>query len=263
MARTAEDCALMLGVIAGHDPKSPGSIDEPVPDYTAGINRGVARLRLGLDREHFFSKRVQPDVRNACEAAIEALRDLEAEIVEVRLPELEYASAAGFPILLADTSEWHKKYLRTRGDKYVPATRLMLELGEMVQGAQYVTAQRARAVLRDRVRNAFTMHRLDDLIGPTLPATTMPVEKLSVDLTGEGETALSAFLHHCFMGNVLGLPALSFPCGFSSADLPIGFQVYGRPFDEATLFRVAYAYQQVTTWHTRRPQPRLREESVR
>jgi aspartyl-tRNA(Asn)/glutamyl-tRNA(Gln) amidotransferase subunit A len=106
------------------------------------------------------------------------------------------------------------------------------------------------------------MHRLDGLIGPTLPTTTMPVEKLSVDLSGEGETALSAFLHHCFVGNVVGFPALSFPCGFSSTRLPIGFQVYGRPFEEATLFRVAHAYQQVTDWHTMRPEPQLQETAT-
>jgi aspartyl-tRNA(Asn)/glutamyl-tRNA(Gln) amidotransferase subunit A len=91
----------------------------------------------------------------------------------------------------------------------------------------------------------------------------MPVEKLSVNLTGSGETALSAFLHHSFAANVLGVPALSFPCGFSSDNLPIGFQVCGRPFDEASLFRVAHAYQQVTDWHTKRPQRQLKETSVR
>jgi aspartyl-tRNA(Asn)/glutamyl-tRNA(Gln) amidotransferase subunit A len=263
MARTAEDCALMLGVIAGYDPYDSASGNQPVPDYAAELSKGVDKLRLGLDREHFFSPRVQADVRAACEAAIKTLQSLGAEIIELRLPELEYASAAGMPVLLADTSEWHKRFMRTRGDKYVPATRLMLELGEIVLGAQYVTAQRARAVIRDRVRNSFAMHRLDGLIGPTLPSTTMPVEKLSVNLTGTGETALSAFLHHCFIGNVVGIPALSFPCGFSSENLPIGFQVYGRPFDESSLFRVAHAYQQVTDWHAKRPQPQLKETSIR
>jgi aspartyl-tRNA(Asn)/glutamyl-tRNA(Gln) amidotransferase subunit A len=262
LTRTAEDCALMLGVVAGHDPHDPGSAAEPVPDYARELRGGIAGLRLGLDREHFFSGRVVPDVRAAGEEAVESLRSLGAEIVEVRLPELGVAAAIGMPILLADTSEWHRHYLRTRRDRYVPRTRVMLELGELVLGAQYVTAQRARAMLRDRVRTAFAMHRLDALIGPTLPATTMPVEQLSVDLAGDGETALSAFLHHCFMGNVLGIPALSFPCGFSSAGLPIGFQAYGRPFEESTVLRIAHAYEQVTDWHTRRPQPHLTETGV-
>jgi aspartyl-tRNA(Asn)/glutamyl-tRNA(Gln) amidotransferase subunit A len=262
MARTVEDCALMLGVVAGYDPADSGSLREPVPDYAADLPRGAAGLRLGLDPEHFFASRVVPDVRAACEAAIEEVRALGAEIVEVRLEELAHGSAIGMPVLLADTSEWHRQLLRTRGDRYNPQTRLMIELGEMVLGAQYVTAQRARSWLKARVRNAFEMHRLDGLIGPTLPNTTMPVEKLSVDLTGHGETTLSAFLHHCFFANVIGIPALSFPCGFSSAGLPIGLQVLGRPFEESTLFRIGHAYQQVSDWHQRRPQPQLLREAV-
>ncbi|MBJ7598584.1 MAG: Asp-tRNA(Asn)/Glu-tRNA(Gln) amidotransferase GatCAB subunit A [Candidatus Dormibacteraeota bacterium] len=258
LARTAEDCALVLGVIAGHDPADSGSVPEAVPDFASALSQGVDGLRLGLDREHFLSDRVVPEVRAACEAAIEELRSVGADVVEVRLPELAHASPAGMPVLLADTSEWHRHFLRTRGDRYVPATRLMLELGEMVLGAQYVTAQRSRAWLRDRVRNSFDMHRLDGLVGPTLPTPTMPLEQLSVDLTGGGETKLSAFLRHCFAGNVVGIPALSFPCGFSSEGLPIGLQVYGRPFEESKLFRVAHAYQQVSDWHQRRPQPQLK-----
>ena len=263
MTRTAEDCALMLGVIAGRDDKDPGSFDEPVPDYGAELAEGLKGLRLGLDRDFFLYSHVVPDVRAAAEAAIEAIAELGADIVDVRLPELDHAANVGMSILLADTSEWHRRLLRSHGDKYVPATRLMLELGELVLGAQYVHAQRARAALRARLRASFEMHRLDGLITPTLPNTTVPVDKLSVDLTGEGETALSTFLHHCFLGNVFGIPALSFPCGFSAADLPIGLQLYGRPFQESVLLRIAHAYQQVTDWHTRRPEPAAKKALAR
>jgi len=262
LTRTAEDCALMLGVIAGYDERDPGSTPEPVPDYTRGLDGGIDGLRLGLDREHFFSKLLAPEVRTLCEAAVVQLQGLGAHVVDVRLGELEHASAIGMPILLSDTSGWHRHLLRARGDRYVPGTRIMLELGEFVLAAQYVTAQRARAAFRERVRNAFAAYRLDALIGPTLPTTTMPVDKLSVDLTGEGDTALSAFLHHCVMGNVLGIPALSFPCGFTTQSLPVGFQVYGRPFDESVLFRIANVYQRVTDWHTKRPQPQATRSAV-
>jgi len=263
LARNAEDCALMLGVIAGFDPQDSGSLRAPSGDYAADLGKGVEGLRLGVDHEFFFYEHVTPEVRAAAEATVEILASLGAEIVPVRLPELESAAAVGMPILLADTSEWHHRLLRSHGDKYVAATRIMLELGEMVLAAQYVHAQRVRAALRDRVKASFAMHRIDGLIGPTLPHTTMPVEQLSVSLTGEGETALSTFLHHCFMGNVLGIPALSFPCGFSSKGLPIGFQVYGRPLEESLLFRVAHAYEQVTDWHKRRPEPQLQVAAVR
>ena len=262
MTRTAEDCALMLSAIAGFDPLDACSISEPVANFSQALRRELKGLRLGLDHDFFLYKHVADDVRTASEAAIRLLGELGAEIVPVRLPELEPAAAVGMTILLADTSEWHQRLLRSHGDKYVPATRLMLELGELVLAAPYVHAQRARTALRNRLRNSFEMHRLDGLIGPTLPNTTLPVDKLSVDLTGEGETALSTFLHHCFLGNVFGIPALSFPCGFSSAGLPIGLQLYGRPFQEATLLAIAQTYQEATEWHVRRPEPRRAKAPV-
>ncbi len=255
LTRTAEDCALLFGAIAGHDPRDPGSLPEPAADFSAGIGEGVRGLRLGLDRDYFFYDRVTDEVRAAAEAAIRELEALGVDIVEVRIPELGYAPLAGMTVLLADTSEWHRRLLRTKGDLYVPGVRVMLELGEMVLGAQYVQAQRARSAIRDRVRNAFDRYRLDGLVGPTLPMPTMPLEQHSAKLTGGTDADLSPFLHHCFLGNVIGIPALSFPCGFSPTELPIGLQVYGRPLAEAMLFRVAHAYQQVTDWHTRRPEP--------
>ena len=111
--------------------------------------------------------------------------------------------------------------LRKHGDLYEPGTRVMLELGELIPAAQYVHAQRSRAVLRDRVRETFTTHALDGLVGPTLPMTTVPLSRLSTSLEGEGETALSAYVHHCFLGNVVGLPG---------AQLPVRLQL-GRPAD--------------------------------
>jgi aspartyl-tRNA(Asn)/glutamyl-tRNA(Gln) amidotransferase subunit A len=256
LTRTAEDCALMLGAIAGHDPRDATSLEAPVPDFTAGIGDGVRGLRLGLDRQFFFYEHVSDEVRAAAEEAINRLSSLGAEVVEVRTPQLEFAPYAGMAVLTADTSEWHRKLLRTRGGEYSPGVRVMLEVGELVQAAGYVHGERARAAIRAGVRNAFERHRLDCLIGPTLPTTTMPLADHSTNLAGEDEDAsLSPFLHHCFLGNVIGIPALSFPCGFSPAGLPIGLQVYGRPLTERTLLRIAHAYEQTSDWHTRRPEP--------
>jgi aspartyl-tRNA(Asn)/glutamyl-tRNA(Gln) amidotransferase subunit A len=256
LTRTAEDCALMLSAIAGHDPLDPCSVRAPVRDYAAGIGDGVRGLRLGLDRHYFFYEHVSDEVRAATEEAIEQLRSLGAEIVEVEIPQLEFAPHAGMAVLTADTSEWHKRLLRTRGGEYNPAVRVMLELGELAQAAQYVHGERARAAIRTGVRSAFEQHRLNCLVGPTLPTTTMPLAEHSTNLAGDN-TTLSPFLHHCFLGNVIGIPALSFPCGFSASQLPIGLQLYGRPFDEETMLRIAHAYQQVTDWHTRRPEPQI------
>jgi aspartyl-tRNA(Asn)/glutamyl-tRNA(Gln) amidotransferase subunit A len=255
LTRTAEDAALMLEVIAGYDRKDSGSIDEPVPRFAADLARGVAGLRLGFDNDLFFDAHVAPDVRTRTEAAIQEIASLGVEIVEVRLPELDHAADVGTAILLTDASEWHQRHLRNDAAKYVPATRRVLELGEMVLGARYVYAHRVRAALRDRLRNSFATHGLDGLVAPTVPITTVPLDQLSVDMTGEGGTSLSTFFHRCFLGNVFGIPAISFPCGFDSRGLPIGLQLYGRPLQEAVLLRVSHAYQEMTDWHTKRPDP--------
>ncbi len=255
LARTAEDCALVLDAIAGHDPRDASSLRGVPPSYTAEIGAGVKGLRLGIDREFFMYERVTDEVRKATTEAIQALESLGAEIVEIRVPALEFAPYAGMAILTPDTSEWHRKLLRGRRDEYTPGVRLMLELGELVPAAQYVQGQRARAAIRDAVRVAFDSYRLDCMIGPTLPSTTPLLAEHAVSLTGEEELSLSGFLHHCFLGNVIGIPALSFPCGFGEGHLPIGFQLYGRPLTEATMFRIAHAYEQVTSWTESRPQP--------
>ena len=255
LARTAEDCALLLGVVAGHEDGDATTVDEPVPDYAAGLTERLEGVRVGVEREYFFYEGVREDVRKAVDAAIDELAALGAEIVDVpAIDHVAYAAAAGMTVLVADTSEWHRRFLRERGDRYVPATRVMLELGELVPATAYVRAQRVRTLVRDGLRRAFEQHRLDALATPTIPLTTLPVEQLSVDLTGTGETALAAFLHHTFLANVVGIPALSVPCGFSADTLPIGLQLYGRPFGEPALFRIAHAYQGATDWHTRRPE---------
>jgi len=160
LARTAMDCALMLGAIAGFDPLDGGSVNEPVQDYAGAVGLGVKGLRLGVDRDYFFYKHLTDDVRTAAEATVDRLAELGAEIVPVRMPELDAVTAVGMTILLADTSEWHHRLLRSHADKYVPATRLMLELGEIVLAAPYVHAQRARAALpRPGVRHQRRVRR--------------------------------------------------------------------------------------------------------
>jgi aspartyl-tRNA(Asn)/glutamyl-tRNA(Gln) amidotransferase subunit A len=143
--------------------------------------------------------------------------------------------------------------MRTRSDRYVRETRAMLELGEIVFATTYARAQRVRRVVQQGVRQAFETNRLDMLAAPTLPVTTLPVEELSVDLTGSGESALSAFIHHCFLANLIGIPSLSIPVGFDAAGLPIGMQLFGRPFGEPKLFLVGDAYQRATSWHEHHP----------
>jgi len=254
LTRTVQDCALMLAAIAGRDGASDvWALDEPVPDYVASLSAGLEGVSVGIERDYFFYAAVADEVRSAVEAAIATLASLGANIVEITIDGLELSVAAGMPVLLADTSEWHQRLLRRQSSDYVRETRVMLELGELVSATAYVRAQRVRATVQQGLRDAFDRHGLDAVLAPTLPLTTMPVEALSVDLTGDGQTALSTFIHHCFIANVVGVPALSVPVGFSPAGLPIGMQLFGRPFGEAALFRIGHAYQGATDWHNRHP----------
>jgi aspartyl-tRNA(Asn)/glutamyl-tRNA(Gln) amidotransferase subunit A len=254
LTRTVEDCALLLTAMSGHDTSDPISLDIPAPDFRSGIGQGVKGIRLGVDREFFFSARVTDDVRSAAEKALDFYAAQGAEIVEVRIPELFSVVSIAMPVILADTTAYHRQWLRKLADRYELPTRVMIELGELIPATHYVTAQRARRFLRDRIRDEFETGRLDALFAPTLPGPTVPVDELGLDLTdGSGESVGSSYFRSCVMANTIGIPALSFPGGFTSDDLPIGLALFGRPLGEATLFRIAKAYEEVYPWHERTP----------
>jgi aspartyl-tRNA(Asn)/glutamyl-tRNA(Gln) amidotransferase subunit A len=254
MTRTVQDTALFLQAIAGFDRGDPASLSAPVPDYLADLGAGIQGMRIGVDKGYFLYDQVQAPVRDAVEAAIRVLVSLGAERVDITIPELEWSTTVGNVMTEVDMSTWHRQFLRSKRDLYDPGTRLMLELGELIPGTHYVLAQQVRTRIRDAVRRCFTEHRLDALLGPTIPVTAPRLDQLSVDLVDENaEGGLSTLVHHEYPANITGLPALSVPCGFSDAGLPIGFQVIGRPLDEMTLLRIGHAYEAVTPWHTREP----------
>jgi aspartyl-tRNA(Asn)/glutamyl-tRNA(Gln) amidotransferase subunit A len=254
MTRTVEDVAILLQAIAGFDPNDPGSLQVPVPDYRSGLGAGIRGMRIGLDRAYFLYDQVQAPVRQAVEAAIEMLVSIGAECVDVTIPELEWSTTVGNVTTEVDISTWHRRLLRTKLKDYHPGTRLMLELGELIPATHYVLVQQVRTRIRDAVRRTFGEHRLDCLIGPTIPVTAPRLDQLSVDLVDESaEGGLSTLVHHEYPANVTGLPALSVPCGFSEAGLPVGFQVIGRPLQETTLLQIGRAYEAATPWHTRKP----------
>jgi aspartyl-tRNA(Asn)/glutamyl-tRNA(Gln) amidotransferase subunit A len=259
MARTVRDVAIMLGVIAGPGAldaagrRDQSALDEPVGDYVGALADDLTGVRIGVERDYFFYEPVTEAVRTHVNAAIDELAKRGATIVEIGIEHLELAVAAGMAVLLGDTSEWHQNLLRQRGDRYVPEVRTMLELGELVLATAYIKAQKTRTVIQRSYRAAFTEHGLTALVAPTLPGTTMPVAELDVDLTGSGATATSGFVHHNFLANVIGVPALSVPVGFDAAGRPVGMQLYGRPFGEADLLRIGHAYQCGTSWHEMHP----------
>ena len=253
MTRTVLDNALMLNALAGHDPRDLTSARQEAPDHAAGIADGVRGIRIGIDREYVMYPGVIDDVRAATESVISELADMGAEIIELSLPEFELTPETLFTVMMAEASTYHRQTLREKGHLYDPATRAILQMGEMLPATHYVTGLRARELYRSAMQDLFGRERLDALISPTLPLPTAlltDLHQLRVDMD-IGETPMISYIHHSFSANLGGQPALSAPCGFTRDGLPIGYQLMGRPFDEATLFRIAYAYEQAHDWHTR------------
>ncbi len=264
MTRTVEDCALLLGAMAGHDPRDITSLDVPVPDFTAGIESGIKGMRLGVERDFFFPSRLTDEVRNATEGALSFFASQGATVIDVRIPELEFAVPIAMPPILADTTAFHRRWIRQRADRYDPRTRVMIELGELIPATHYVKAQRARRVLRDRVRSTFDRFRLDALVAPTLPMPTVPVEDLNLVLNdASGESPGSSYFRQCVAANVIGIPALSIPAGFSGAGLPIGIDLFGRPLQERTLFQIARSYERAHEWASHVPEFRQPQVTAR
>ena len=255
LTRTVRDNAQMLGAIAGYDPNDSNSARADVPDYVAGIEGGVRDTRIGIDRDYFLYPGVTDDVLAASEAVIGELAGMGAEIIEISLPELELTRETLITIRMVESASYHRQQIREKGHLYSPGTRATLEIGQVVLATEYVAALRARERIRAAMKALFRRENLDALISPTIPVPApflTDVWKPREDMDN-GETPTDGFVHHVYPANLSGQPALSAPAGFTPEGLPIGYQLMGRPFDEATLYRIAYAYEQAQDWHERQP----------
>ena len=240
----------MMNAIAGPDPRDPTTAPEPVPEFTASLKAGIRGLKLGVPRNYYFDG-IQPEVESVVRAAIDHLRGEGAEITEVTIPAIEFSMPAGFAIVLPEASSYHQSMLRPRADDYNEDVRQFLEAGELILATHYLKAQRARSVIKQGFRTA--LQGLDALLAPTLPATAARSDTLTVELDGQPVGVIDAYVRTSFPANLSGLPALTVPCGFSSENLPIGLQIIGRPFDEATVLRIGQAYEASTNWHKQKP----------
>ena len=242
MGRTVGDCALVLRALAGRDPHDPTSSPAPVPDYTADLGRGVNGVRLGIPRQHFYDQ-LDPEVDRAVRAALRQLEALGATPVPVDLPRATEIGFVGWALLVAEAYGAHAGRLRTRYADYGLRARQRIAAGAFLTAGEYQQAAQLRGVWTREV-NA-VLARVDAIVTPTLPFAGIPVE---VQNSKPPETTWGTIPF-----NLTGHPALTLPCGFTAAGLPVGLQLVGRAFDEGMLFRIGHAYEQSTEWHTRRP----------
>ena len=251
MTRTVEDCALMFGAVAGHDPKDAATGRAAVPDYTDGMRSGIEGLRIGIIPGYFFH-RLQAPVREAVTGALDVMVKAGAQLVDVDIRNIHGNISAQLTIEAAEPSTWHQRWLRERPDDYGDDVRTLLEVGELLLATHYLQAQRYRSLLRSEFMDAFK--RVDVFVCPTLPFTATRIGEMKVVIEpGQEEEMLSAIMQFTGVPSLTGLPSLNVPCGFDPDGMPIGMQIIGRPFDEATLFRAGMAYQSATDFHRREP----------
>jgi aspartyl-tRNA(Asn)/glutamyl-tRNA(Gln) amidotransferase subunit A len=251
-ARTVEDVSILLTEIAGFDPADPGASRRPVPRYAGELKGSIKGLRIGVDRDYYFSGVGEPLVLSAVEAAIEVLSGLGAELVEVNVPELEHATTVAETIVLAEAATVHRASVSEHADQYDPRTRLRLEVGQLILATDYLSAQRVRRQLQLSMRDTFRAKRLDALVGPTLGTLPILVADLPSMRPPSKSTLSLPWLRYTGPFNVTGQPALTVPCGEADG-LPIAMQIAGRPWDEITVLKIGHAYQTATDWHKRIP----------
>jgi len=269
IAKDVTDCALVMNAIAGYDPMDSTSVSFPVPDYTSCLNRDLKGLRIGIPKEYFVEG-MQEGVKSALEAAIKKLKELGAEIDrEVSLPSTKYALAAYYIVAPSEASANLARYdgvkygfseqkassvieamERTRqlGFGSEVKRRIMLGTYALSAGyydAYYLKAQKVRTLIKQEFEQAF--EKYDALVTPTSPTVAF---KLGEKLEDPMQMYLSDV---CTLPiNIAGVPAISIPAGFAHG-LPIGMQIMGKPFNEETMLRIAFAYEQATEWHNREP----------
>jgi aspartyl-tRNA(Asn)/glutamyl-tRNA(Gln) amidotransferase subunit A len=251
LARTVEDCAVLAAAISGRDPLDPTTADVPVPDYSSLLHRPIRKLRLGVPSNFFFDS-VDDSVRSRLDAAIDVLAGLGTAHVDVVVPDQARLFTISDAVVKSEAATLHGRWIEERPEDYSLFVRSRIEAGFHIPARRYLEAVALRGrILSDFVSRVFDT--VDVLFTPVLPiqvpklvetevGTPTDVQRVIVDLT------------RCTRNiNYLGLPAVSVPCGFTANGKPVGFQLIGRPFAEATLLRAGHAYQCATDWHTRSP----------
>jgi aspartyl-tRNA(Asn)/glutamyl-tRNA(Gln) amidotransferase subunit A len=247
LARTVTDAALMLQGCAGYDPLDPASAKVPVPDFTAKLGQDVKGLRIGLLRS-LYEDDCDPKLLGPYNEAVKKFEELGARLVDLPSISLTQMQAIEWPGLFADCAAIHVNNVRNAGDKYNPHAKLYVAYGLLVSGAQYLMGAQARAQVRDDLIGALETD-VDVLMLPTSGFQVNTIQE-----TSPGPSIVSkSFSVYTPIFNFTGLPAIQVPCGFDTDGLPVGFQIAGLPFDEATICQVGHAYEQATEWHTRRP----------
>jgi len=251
LARTAEDCALLLGLMAGADPLDPTAAAGPVPDYAAATRQSIKGLRIGVPTA-FYVDDLDPEVAKILDDTIAILKHEGATIVQVELPDQRQLSAACQLVLAVEAATFHKRWLIERPGDYGPQVLMRLQNGLAIPGVSYLEAMRWRGPALAAFNAAVA--GVDAMIAPVAPVPAPTIAESDVGNSPGAEAVIQRLTRFTRPINYLGLPSLAIPAGFTGAGLPVGMQLVGRSFDEAMLLRIGAAFQRVTDFHARVPE---------
>jgi aspartyl-tRNA(Asn)/glutamyl-tRNA(Gln) amidotransferase subunit A len=252
MARSVTDAAILLGLIAGRDPLDTTSSAKPVEDFRGALRKPLRKLALGRPREHYWEK-LDSEVRRVAEAAVRDMEKRGAVVREVSLPHLRESLGAATDISLAEALHVHEAagYFPARAEEYGDEVRQRIGSGKEVPAVRYLAGFDVRKLLLAEFEAAF--QNVDAIVAPTVPLPAPPIGAETAQIDGEQIGLRPALVGSCRPANLTGLPAISVPCGFTRDGLPVGLQLIGRAFDETTLLRIAFSYEQANDWRARHP----------
>jgi aspartyl-tRNA(Asn)/glutamyl-tRNA(Gln) amidotransferase subunit A len=251
LARTSEDCALLLGLMAGADPADPTAVAEPVPDYLAATRQSIKGLTIGVPTA-FYVDDLDAEVAGILDATIAVLKREGANVVQVELPDQRQLSAACQLVLAVEAAAFHKRWLIERPQDYGPQVLMRLQNGLAIPGVSYLEAMRWRGPALAAHHAAVA--RVDALIAPVAPVPAPTIAESDVGNSPDAEAVIQRLTRFTRPINYLGLPSLAIPSGFTRGGLPVGMQLIGRSFDEAMLLRIGTAFQRATDFHDRVPE---------
>jgi aspartyl-tRNA(Asn)/glutamyl-tRNA(Gln) amidotransferase subunit A len=253
LTRSVRDSALMLQAIAGYDPLDPSTLPVPVPDFSALLGRELKGLTMGIPTNYYFDI-IDAEVEATVRKAIAALEALGVEAKEVTLPSMQYAGALRIAGMV-DSLVVHEPYLETHRQDYGSTVLYRTLAGQFVLARDYSKALKVQRIIKEEY--ARVLQEVDFLVTPAAPVAAWRIDTETVSLGGKTYPVRgpgAGMTARCTSpSNATGLPAMSIPCGFTAAGLPIGLQLIGRPFEEALLFQVAHGYEAVSPSRNRRP----------
>lgn len=250
LAQSAEDCALLLGLMAGADPEDPTAIAGALPDYMAATKQPMQGITIGVPTA-FYVDDLDGEVARVLDETIATLKREGAAIVKVELPDQRQLSSASQLVLAVEAAAFHKRWMIERPQDYGPQVLMRLQNGLAVPAVSYLEAMRWRgAALSAHVA---ATAGVDAVIAPVSPIPAPTIVESDVGNSPEADAVLPRITRFTRPVNYLGVPALSIPCGFTRSGLPVGLQLIGRSFDEATLLRIGAAFQRATDFHARVP----------